>query len=43
VFPDPAGVVRKAAIMYKHHKDKSSREQVVIRPVQRLALVAPID
>lgn len=46
VFPDTAGVVRKVAVMYKHHsmKDKRllSREQVVTRPVQRLSLVAPI-
>jgi hypothetical protein len=47
VFPDSAGVVRKAAVMYKHHTMKDnklrSREEVVLRPIQRLALVAPIS
>ena len=50
VFPDRDGVVRKVAVMYKHCNPKDrvaeytgSREQVIIRPVQRLALLLPVN
>ena len=50
VFKDCSGLVRKARIMYKNYKaDKSvlcfkgSVEQCVLRPVQRLALILPVE
>ena len=50
VYPDAAGVVRKVKVAYRRYKVgvvgvryTGSIEQFVIRPVQRLVLVLPVE
>ena len=50
VFPGSDGKIRKVQIAYKHYKVgdtaiqyTGSTEQLCMRPVQRLALIVPVD
>ena len=50
VYPGSDGVIRKARIMYKHYivggrsvEYKGLTEQTVLRPVQRLSVIVPVD
>ena len=50
MFPDKSGVVRKVRLVYKNYRVgeklveyRGGAYQDVIRPVQRLALIVPVD